>query len=335
MAGPFASSDFPGAAGTELSVADPNWSKTSGVTANCLVDGAGGAYDQFGNTDFYQHANLPPDADYDVQVTTAAAGTGAYSGGPAARIVGQTFYTAFWHAGVTSWVIQRYDDLVTSSYIATGTATNPPTVPRAVRLRTIGTTIELYVDGTQIYSVTDSTYTAKGAAGIGPMNPSSVAISQFRATAVNQAVALTAVTSSGAVAAVAVDWPRQTLTPASDVSAGTWVSSDGGALYAAIDESTADDADYDYDPTLAGSEFAVGLSAATDPGSNLSHLVGYRIKGAGNMTVTLKQGTTTIAAWTHTPAPADFTTFQQELSAAQADAISDYTDLRLYFGATP
>lgn len=124
----------------------------------------------------------------------------------------------------------------------------------------------------------------------------------------------------------------QTLRPVSDVSSGTWTPSTGVDLYAMVDEAVADDADYD--TTSASSSMTLALGVGTDPNSSSGHIVRYRIKGTGILTVTLMQGATIIATWTHSPAPSSFTTYEQTLAGAEADAITDYADLRLKFTAS-
>lgn len=120
--------------------------------------------------------------------------------------------------------------------------------------------------------------------------------------------------------------------PTSDVTTGAWVSSLGGSLAAAIDEAIADDADYI--GTTYGSTCEVGLGSLADPGVSSGHKVRYRIAAdAGAIVVRLRQGTTTIASWTHDPAPTSLSTFEQTLSGAEADSITDYSALKLQFEA--
>lgn len=120
--------------------------------------------------------------------------------------------------------------------------------------------------------------------------------------------------------------------PASDVSSGAWSSSLGGALAAAIDEVTADDADYISTLTTAD-QCTVALQSASDPSTSAGHRVSYRLQGDGvsGIQVALLQGSTVIASWTHDPAPTSWTTFTQTLSGTEADSITDYTALRLRF----
>jgi len=121
--------------------------------------------------------------------------------------------------------------------------------------------------------------------------------------------------------------------PVSDSSTGGWVASGGGSLYAAIDETPASDADYI--STTNASVCEVALSTLTDPVSSTGHVVRYRIAAdSGGITVRLRQGTTTIATWTHAAAPASLTTYEQTLSSGEADAITNYAALKLQFEAT-
>jgi len=128
-----------------------------------------------------------------------------------------------------------------------------------------------------------------------------------------------------------------TYAPDGDVSAGNWTPSTGGTLWGTIDEGNPSDADYDVNINAAGGFFEVSLPNPPDPSMSSGHYVNYRIEGGtGSMVVSLRQGAgTQIASWTHDPAPSVPTTFSQVLSAAETDAITDYTDLRLRFNAIP
>ena len=120
--------------------------------------------------------------------------------------------------------------------------------------------------------------------------------------------------------------------PSADVSTGAWGPTSGVSLYAMIDEADPSDADYIRTAT-PGDVCVVALEAATDPGVSTGHVVSYRIMGDGSsgLQVSLMQGGTPIASWTHDPAPADWTTYVQTLSSGEADAITDYAALRLRF----
>lgn len=121
--------------------------------------------------------------------------------------------------------------------------------------------------------------------------------------------------------------------PTSDVSAGTWTASTGSDLFAMLDETSANDSDYI--TTTSASTCEVALGSLTDPASSTGHIVRYRISATGGgIIVRLREGTTTIASWTHDPAPASLTTYSQTLSGSEADSITNYAALKLQFEAT-
>lgn len=81
----------------------------------------------------------------------------------------------------------------------------------------------------------------------------------------------------------------------------------------------------------------VSLTDAPNPGSDLYHVVRYRIASkelpsSKRLIVQLLQGSTEIASWTHDNIGSP-TTFEQQLSTGQASTITDYSDLRLRFSA--
>ncbi len=120
----------------------------------------------------------------------------------------------------------------------------------------------------------------------------------------------------------------QLLRPESDVSAGAWTPSTGSDLFAMLDESTYSDADYITTSSASTAEVAFGTGL--DPASSSGHIIRYRAKGTGTLTVELYEGATLIA--TDVPAiTGSFQTFTWTLSGAEADDISDYADLRLRF----
>ena len=137
-------------------------------------------------------------------------------------------------------------------------------------------------------------------------------------------------TMPGYATAAATQYAR----PTSTISSGAWIPSTGATLYETIDETSPNDADFN--STVSVSTFEVKLSAVSDPLSSVGHYVRYRINGSGgaNMTVSLMNGAVTIASWSHTPAPASPTTYEQTLSESEANAITDYADLRIRFATT-
>ena len=87
--------------------------------------------------------------------------------------------------------------------------------------------------------------------------------------------------------------------PISDISAGGWVPSSGGDLYAMLDEVSASDSDYiqgDSSDTAA----EVLLSTVTDPVSSSGHILRFRAQSSGGggaperLDVELYEGTTLI-----------------------------------------
>jgi hypothetical protein len=117
--------------------------------------------------------------------------------------------------------------------------------------------------------------------------------------------------------------------PVSDTTPGAWLPSTPAApLYSMIDETVVDDADYDYTGSLSTMRLALGTM--TDPSVNYGHRFIYRIKGDGSTTMIVRigAGATTVATYTHSPAPASLTTYEQMFTSAQVDAFranSGYT----------
>lgn len=126
--------------------------------------------------------------------------------------------------------------------------------------------------------------------------------------------------------------------PNSDVTTANWAVTGAATHWAALDEVTPSDADFSQigpAPTALGSSpLVVGLSAVTDPMSGSGHIVRWRAskfnEEDASGRVLLQQGTTTIATFA-TRALGAATTFTETLTAAQADAITDYSQLRLRF----
>lgn len=128
--------------------------------------------------------------------------------------------------------------------------------------------------------------------------------------------------------------------PVTDVTVTGWTTQSGGitALFDTLNETVADDADYARASLPDGDVLKLALSAVADPQTSNGHVVRYRIGKVGSgtigMTVSLRQGSTEIASWPHTDVVTGPTTYEQTLTAPQADAITDYTDLQFWFTAT-
>ena len=108
--------------------------------------------------------------------------------------------------------------------------------------------------------------------------------------------------------------------PISDTTAGGWVPSTGANLFAMLDEVTYDDADYISTTTLSTCEIA--LDDTIYPGG-VTQILSYRASSTtGNgLTVTLKQGATTIASWSHALTGTD-TLYTQTLTAPEIATIT-------------
>lgn len=132
--------------------------------------------------------------------------------------------------------------------------------------------------------------------------------------------------------------------PNSDVDAGLWSSNTGGALWDDLDEPLP----HDFNATRiiasgsgdSGSIAKIGLSDVVDPGTSLGHMVrvsSFQANGTGSasLLVELRQGATLIATVFNGTVPNnDWATNTYVLTAAEADAITDYTDLQIWFTPT-
>ena len=130
--------------------------------------------------------------------------------------------------------------------------------------------------------------------------------------------------------------------PSADISLGGWTPSAGGSpteLWPMIDEATPDDSDYIQSVlTPSNDTCEVRLQVLGDPAVSTGHVVRYRYSksfaaGRVDLTVKLMDGGIEIASFTHSDISTTDTQADQTLSAAQADSISDYGDLRLRFSA--
>ena len=202
---------------------------------------------------------------------------------------------------------------------------------------------ELRVNGVSVASSSTLTLTANAPSGLRVGNfTNNVAIGYTVFVddyALNDSTGVADNTWPGVIGGV----PGQFARPTTDVTDGTWTDQAGGvSLFAAIDEVTASDADYIQSAvaTLTADVAEIALGTITDPAVSTGHVVRYRYgkdTAAGdvvNLTVSLRQGTATeIASWTHAGLSEVTATVSQTLTAAQADAITDYTALRLRFSA--
>jgi len=112
-----------------------------------------------------------------------------------------------------------------------------------------------------------------------------------------------------------------------------------------INEATRDDSDFIASHTLPLEEttvalFEAGLTSLTDPTTGLGHIMRYTFikSDAGGRTLDLQvrllEGSTARATRTHTNIPSEWTQRDATLTVAEADSITDYTDLRMEFQFT-
>jgi hypothetical protein len=132
---------------------------------------------------------------------------------------------------------------------------------------------------------------------------------------------------------------RQFSRPSADQTDGSWTNEAGSNvnLYASVDELSPTDSDYIQSvlASVVADLSQVAISSLTDPVSSSGHKVRYRYRkyptksARIDLVVRLRQGTTQIAAWTHTNIDGNWATVEQTLSGAEADSITNYADLRI------
>lgn len=138
--------------------------------------------------------------------------------------------------------------------------------------------------------------------------------------------------------AVAPFSATQTVRPVLDktVTSTVGVPTPGGGSDISSDVAANDDTHY---AELSNSGvYECLFSSLVDPASSSGHTIRYRLAfgggaTAGSSSTTLRQGSTVIATWTDT-ATGSFGDFTHTLTGTQADAITDYSDLRVRFSAT-
>ena len=120
--------------------------------------------------------------------------------------------------------------------------------------------------------------------------------------------------------------------PDADLSDGGFTPSAGSDLYAVLDDN--EDTNYIQSAAAADDACQVGLGNVTDPESSSDHVIRARLRrskavASYNATIVLKQGSTTISTLSVSDVSNTTTTYSKTLSGAEADAITDYTDLNL------
>lgn len=141
--------------------------------------------------------------------------------------------------------------------------------------------------------------------------------------------------------------PSQLARPDLDIFNSNWVDSDGNDIhFEELDETLPDDnTTYTQSPLDPGNadDAEFGLSDVVDPQVSSGHVLRYRFRNSGNsmgnaeldVTVELRDGASIIGSWTHLDlTDTSFATHVRNLTAPQADAIANYTDLRVRFNVT-
>jgi hypothetical protein len=127
--------------------------------------------------------------------------------------------------------------------------------------------------------------------------------------------------------------------PDTDIETSGWTTI---PIFSKINEIIVDDTSVRTGINPVGEDFTVSLSDVVDPLSSINHVVRYvydKDLGADsrsrviNITVELKQGLNVISSHTHFDITGDPTFGSFTLSQAEADSITDYSDLRLTFTA--
>ncbi|MFQ5918767.1 MAG: hypothetical protein ACE5I4_01815 [Thermoplasmata archaeon] len=170
--------------------------------------------------------------------------------------------------------------------------------------------------------------------------------SSCEAVGINWSACDNAFVSDDAYASDARD-PPQFARPDADVFAVNWQDFGGNSVhFDELDEAPADD-DGTYTQTPVdpgnGDDAEFNLSEIQDPQASDRHVLRYRYRnavfGGGSaqldLAVELREGNSLIVRWTHTDVASEtYVTRAQALSAAQADLIGNYSDLRVRFDVT-
>jgi len=131
----------------------------------------------------------------------------------------------------------------------------------------------------------------------------------------------------------------RTTRPVADVVSGIWTPSSGLNLYSMINESSYSDTTYIQSSEDPSNDYAVVLlSGLEDPVSSVGHVLSYRYSTDSypselSLTIGLYQGDSLIASQVHSGIITSYTAGSFTLSEAQANSITDYTNLRVRFNA--
>lgn len=127
--------------------------------------------------------------------------------------------------------------------------------------------------------------------------------------------------------------------PDEDKSVGFWGTA---PLWSKINEESASDADNISAQVVTFSRSCdVGLPNISDPVSSANHTITVRAKmtrdGTKNATLTviLYQGTTSVASFNTGNLTTGYTNYSYTLSGAEADSITDYSNMKIRFQGNP
>lgn len=166
----FASDAFTGTSGTALQTYDSNWvehGSSSGDDATIESNRAGSR--SVGNTTkLYYHQGAPAAADYSVSSDVYCV-TNLGSGGICGRIntAANTFYISRCDAAAAGYALYKAVSGTFTQLGSTSSATFSSSTTYQVKLKMVGSTIELFKagEGTATISVTDTAITAAGKSG--------------------------------------------------------------------------------------------------------------------------------------------------------------------------
>lgn len=126
--------------------------------------------------------------------------------------------------------------------------------------------------------------------------------------------------------------------PTSDITVGSWTNVGGGATHwGNLDEVSYSDTDYIQANNLTANACEVRVNTLTDPVSSVNHIVHLRVQKAGSGTITLSVDlveNTTVRATRSITLTTSWADVSFTLTGAEADAITNYTNLRIRFTAT-
>lgn len=126
------------------------------------------------------------------------------------------------------------------------------------------------------------------------------------------------------------------LRPVADDAANGWTAVPGPVLYEAIDEGSANPADYIFTESPGFTLVRFRLDARTPYDQFDDFVLSYELEvsRSAQVAVMLLTGQTRVAAWLHT-GPLPLTTWVRQLNSAQKAMIQPYADLFLQFESMP